>query len=76
MLIFKDHKFFVTAHNLGEIHLRKLQELKTLESELAEQRKLYVKKKSTTKGFDDQLNLEDGAEPMDKLLASTKKVLT
>ena len=31
VLIFKEHKFFITGHNSGDIHLRKLVELKNID---------------------------------------------
>ena len=30
ILIFKEQKFFITAHNIGDIHLRELKELKSI----------------------------------------------
>jgi len=35
VLVFREHKFFVTAHNFGDIHLRKLNETKNVEFEIA-----------------------------------------
>ena len=32
LLIFKEHKFFITAHNIGDIHLRELVELRNIEN--------------------------------------------
>jgi hypothetical protein len=34
--VFKDQKFFITAHNFGDIHLRKLVELKNSDGYVAD----------------------------------------
>jgi len=35
-LVFKEQKRFVTAHHFGDIHLRKLDELKNMDMEAVE----------------------------------------
>ena len=36
ILVFRDQKFFITAHNMGDIRLRKLVELNGLEFQMTE----------------------------------------